>query len=82
MGFRKITPHSQVCRNTIFLPSAFLLKKNAWTTLFDAPGGEPYYAYSAEARPHENVCAALSEPLPSDYLRIRRRSGISGGIVS
>ena len=29
--------------------------------------------------PNENVCAALSERLPSDYLRIRRRSGISGG---
>ena len=32
---------------------------------------------SDEARPNENVCAALSERLPSDYLRIRRRSGIS-----
>ena len=32
-----------------------------------------------EARPNENVCAALSERLSSDYLRIRRRSGISGG---
>ena len=31
-----------------------------------------------EARPNENVCAALSERLPSDYLRIRRRTGISG----
>ena len=41
--------------------------------MFDAHGGEPYYAYSAEARPNENVCAALSERLPSDYLRIRRR---------
>ena len=27
MGFRKITPHSQVCRNTIYLPPALLLKK-------------------------------------------------------
>ena len=47
--------------------------------MFGARGGEPYYAYIDEARPNENVCAALSERLPSDYLRIRRRSGISGG---
>ena len=72
---RKITPHSQVCRNTIYLPPALLW---TWTTLFDAHGIELYYAYSAEARPNENVCAALSERLPSDYLSIRWRSGISG----
>ena len=30
-------------------------------------------------RPNENVCAALSKRLPSDYLRTRRRSDISGG---
>ena len=45
--------------------------------MFGARGGEPYYAYSAEARPNENVCAALSDRLLTDYLRIRRR-----GIVS
>ena len=77
MGFRKITPHSQVCRNTIYLPPPFLLKKNAWTTLFGARGGEPYYAYSAEARPNENVCAALSERLPSSSAQ-----RYFGGIVS
>ena len=27
MGFRKITSHSQVCKNTTYLPPAFLLKK-------------------------------------------------------
>ena len=33
------------------------------------------------ARPNENDCAALSERLPSYYLRIRRRSGISGDSI-
>ena len=81
MGFRKInTTFAGLQKHNLFT-SCFIIEKNAWTTLFGARGGEPYYAYSAEARPNENVCAALSERLPSDYLRIRRRSDISGNII-
>ena len=77
-GFQKDnTTFTGLQKHNLFT-SYFIIEKNAWTTLFGARGGEQYYAYSAEARPNENVCAALSERLPSDYLRIRRRSGISG----
>ena len=73
MDFRKITPHSQVCRNTFCLTGAYFSAHGTSTCTANL-----IYVYSAETRPKvKHVWAALSKQLSSDYLRIRQHSGIS-----